>query len=136
MSADFQTIRVLAPMIGVVDHPAREPQDLALERGEHLERIWTCRAWFCRRHWAPCRDQCLSLARLVLLAGASSTVLQAGGRAESIIGFGGLLGSAIFGCNTLSVNQRSSSLALQPSSPGTGPCALQFGESLGHFRRT
>src|SRR6476659_627317 len=136
MSADFQTVRVLAQMIGVVDHPAREPQDLALKRRKHLERIRTCRAGFFRRHWAPCPDQCLSLARLVLLAGASSTVLQAGGRAASIIGFAGLPGAAIVGCSTLSVSQRSSSLELQPSSPATGLCALQFGESPGHFRRT
>jgi hypothetical protein len=34
----------------------------------------------------------LSLAKLVFLAGASRTALQAGGRSASIIGFGGFAG--------------------------------------------
>src|SRR6516164_11272685 len=128
MPADFQAVHVLAQMIGVVDHPAREPQDLALKRGKHLERIGSCRTYFfCRRHWAPRPGQCLSFARFVLLAGDSRTALQAGGSAESIIGFAGLPGSPIDGRRTLSVNQRSSSLEPQPSSPGTAACALQFG---------
>src|SRR5262245_6989885 len=51
MPADFQAVRVLAQMIGVVDHPAGEPQDLALKRGKHLDRIRSCRNGFCWRHW-------------------------------------------------------------------------------------
>src|SRR5476649_1178464 len=70
------------------------------------------------------------------LAGASSTFLQAGGRSASVIGLAGGPGGFGLGCRTLSENQYSSDLALQPSSPGTGGCLRQFGESAGHFSRT
>src|SRR5262249_13281001 len=89
------------------------------------------------RYVAP--DQCLSLAKLVFLFGASRTVLQAGGRSESMTGFGGFAGGAglvICGRSTLSENQWLSSLALQPSSPDTGGCVRQFGESAGQRNRT
>ena len=53
----------------------------------------------CRSH-----DYLLSVARLVFLSGASSTVLQAGGNSASIVCLTGGLG-LICGCSTLSENQ-------------------------------
>ena len=35
MAADFYSIGIVAQMIGLVDRPGREPQDLALELGEN-----------------------------------------------------------------------------------------------------
>src|SRR5215470_6943510 len=126
-------------MIGVMDHPAREPQYLALKRGKNLELIGFCCRVLEHRRFAFCPDQRLSLATLVFLSGASRTVLQAGGKSESMTGLGGFAGGsgfAICGRSTLSENQWLSSLALQPSSPGTGGCARQFGESAGQRSRT
>ena len=34
MAADLQPVVAVAQMVGVVDHPGREPQHLALELGE------------------------------------------------------------------------------------------------------
>src|SRR6185437_8885742 len=71
------------------------------------------------------------------LAGASITLLQAGGRSASVSGLGGTFGGGPgLGCRTESLNQKASSLAAQPSPPGTGGCLRQFGESAGHFSRT
>ena len=39
MAADFHTVAILAHMIGVMNHPGREPQRLALERGEDGEIV-------------------------------------------------------------------------------------------------
>src|SRR5665647_1474209 len=47
MAADLQAVGVVAQMIGVVDRPARQPEHLALERGENLQRIG-------RRLWHRC----------------------------------------------------------------------------------
>src|SRR5262245_39306641 len=90
------------------------------------------------RHSVTPRDfQRLSFAKLVFLAGASRTVLQTEGKSASIMGFGGFDGlEGVCGCSTLSENQKSRSLAPQPSSPRTGAWAWQFGELDGHFRRT
>ena len=41
MAADFHPVAILAHMIGVMDHPRREPQRLALERGEDGEIVGT-----------------------------------------------------------------------------------------------
>src|SRR5262249_50019114 len=143
MPANFQTVFILAKMIGVVDHPAREPQNLALERSKDSQRVgrWVgvCGALGHRHRCNAPNFQRLSFAKLVFLAGASRTVLQAGGRSASIIGFGGFFGGAGFsicGRNFLSESQLSSSLSVQPSSPFTGPCARQLGEPAGHRRRT
>ena len=38
MSADLQPVAVRADVVGVVDHPRREPEQLALELIEHAER--------------------------------------------------------------------------------------------------
>ena len=39
MAADFQAIDVLAFMVGVVDGPARQPQNLAFELGEQAQVV-------------------------------------------------------------------------------------------------
>ena len=39
MAADFQPVASLADMVGVMDHPGREPQRLALELGEDSEIV-------------------------------------------------------------------------------------------------
>ena len=40
MPADLEAVGVLAQMIGVVDHPGREPQHLLLERLQQREPIF------------------------------------------------------------------------------------------------
>ena len=37
MAADLQAVGIWPQMVGVVDHPGREPQHLALELAEELE---------------------------------------------------------------------------------------------------
>ena len=39
MAANFQPVAIFAHMVGVMHHPAREPQHLVLELPENLELI-------------------------------------------------------------------------------------------------
>ncbi len=38
MAADLEAVGIVAQMVGVVDGPARQPEHLALERGQSLQR--------------------------------------------------------------------------------------------------
>src|SRR5215469_12704292 len=79
--------------------------------------------------------ECSSVAALAELAGALSTAMQAGGKSLSFKPADEPPNSGIFIRRIESVNQWSSDLS-HPSPPGTGGCGRQFGESMGHFRRT
>ena len=50
MATDFQAVRVFAQMIGVMDHPARQPEHLAFQRGE--DRQIVSGGWLGHRQWA------------------------------------------------------------------------------------
>src|SRR6185295_15617453 len=137
MAADLQPVIVIAQVIGVVNHPARKPEHLALESGKHFHVVAPVLATGALGHRnRSLRDGYLrlSLAMLVFLSGASSTPLQAGGRSASMVCRPG--GPGFLGGMTLSENQKSSSLGPHPSLPVTGSCGLHCGESAGHRSRT
>ena len=115
VAANLQSIGAFSQMIGVVDHPARKPKHLALECGKHLQLFGIVRACNSRGlghrrselSWLRYaeRIQRLSLAMLVVLSGASSTVLQASGKSASMTGLAGLDGLDFTTLITLSENQ-------------------------------
>src|SRR5215472_8549604 len=76
-----------------------------------------------------------SIAALAGLAGALTTAAQAGGKSLSLRPRDEPPNSGIFKRRIQSANQWSSDLS-HPSPPGTGGCARQSGESVGHLRRT
>src|SRR4029077_985109 len=87
VAADLQAVVVLAKMVGVMDHPARKPEHLALESGKRVQVVALVRAIGALEHRRKrLRDGYLrfSVAMLVFLSAASSTPLQAGGRAATI----------------------------------------------------
>ena len=87
MAADLQAVVVLAQVIGVVDHPARQPEHLLLQRAQAFQVGALARATVLLDIGnRSLRDGYLrlSLAMLVFLSGASSTPLQAEGRSASI----------------------------------------------------
>ena len=69
-------------------------------------------------------------------AGASSTVLQAGGRSASVSAFGGLAGVVGFGCSTLSENQFRGALGAARRRPAPAAGRGNSARSAGHFSRT
>jgi molybdenum cofactor synthesis domain-containing protein len=117
---DDRTIELLARAAGVGlrvgiarhgEHIERCGDVAHLIAGDEAEAVVAEAAEFHRESPAN------GIRRTGYLAGAASTVLQAGGRSASVIGLRGL--NFVTGFRTLSENQKSSALP-QPSSSGTG----------------